>query len=197
MALEGYWVEPISFPSVRPFVEQWHYSHNVNGLHVSHCFAMFRPGGKFGFPEMVGGAIFGKPAMNNQAQRWWPSNPDKMTELRRLVCIDDTPKNAESFFIGYMLRWLKKNTDLELVVAYADPDFGHDGTIYRATNWIMVGVTQPGVILIVDGERYHDRTLRMNKPYAKRIRERIKTDDEGVSIEETSAKYVYLYRFKK
>ena len=39
-------------------------------------------------------------------------------ELRRLVCIDDTPKNTESYFIGKTLRWLKHNTDVEVVVSF-------------------------------------------------------------------------------
>lgn len=197
MALEEYWIELISFQSVRPFIERWHYSHNVNGLHVSYCFALFRPDYKFGFPEMVGGAIFGKPAMSNQAQKWCPSDPEKMLELRRFVCLDDAPKNTESYFIGYMLRWLKKNTNLEIVIAYVDPDFGHDGTIYRASNWIMVGVTQPGHLLIVDGERYHDRTLRVDKPYARKIQERVAEGDKSIILEETSAKRIFLYRLKK
>jgi len=197
MALEDYWVDPISFQSLRPFIEKWHYSHSVKGLHVSHCFALFRPGPKFGFPEMVGGAIFGKPAMNTQSERWCPADPEKMVELRRFACIDNTPKNTESYFLGYILRWLKSNTDLEVVIAYADPDFGHDGTIFLASNWILVGVTQPGQILIVDGERYHDRTLRVDKPYAKKIQERLSMHDEGVRIEDTSAKRIYLYRLKE
>lgn len=197
VALKEYWVEPISFQSLRTFIEQWHHSHSVRGLHVSHCFALFRPGCHFGFPEMVGGAILGKPSMSSQVKKWSPNNPDGLLELRRFVCKDSAPKNTESYFLGYILRWLRKNTDFELVIAYADPDYGHKGTIFRASNWILVGVTQPGQILIVDGERYHDRTLRVDKPYARKIQERLTMHDEAVSLEETSAKRIFLYRLRE
>ena len=52
-------------------------------------------------------------------------------ELRRLCCIDETPKNTESYFIGRTLRWLRKNTGYKVVVSYADTHHGHEGTIYK------------------------------------------------------------------
>ncbi len=188
MALEGYKVDPISFRSARPFIEKWHYSHNVNGIHVTQCFGLFRPDGPFGLPEMVGACIYGKPAMSNQAERWCPRDPEHMLEIRRLVLTDNTPKNAESFFISKTLKWIKHNTDVKVIIAYADPDFGHTGIIYRASNFILIGMTQPGVILIIDGERYHDRTLRMDKPYAHKIRSRVEARRFQRRIKRNSSK---------
>ena len=198
MALKGWQVELISYQSAKPFVEKWHYSRNVNGLHISQCFGLFRPRPEFfGIPEMVGVAMYGKPAMNNQGQKWCPRDESKLVELRRLCCVDDTPKNAESFFISKTLKWMKKHTDYEVAVAYADPEHGHSGTIYRASNWKMMGLTSAGVILMVDGIRYHDRTLRMNKPYAKKIKSRVEQGDAGVEFFQTAPKYIFLYRLQK
>lgn len=197
MALNGYFVEPIEYKTTRPFVEQWHYSHSTNGLKLYQCFGLFRPNEKTNIPELVGAAIFGEPAMTHQSSSWNISNPKACIELRRLCCIDDTPRNAESFFIGKMIKWLKKNTDIEVILSYADPSFGHSGIIYKATNFEMVGMTSPGKILLVDGKRYHDRTLRMKKPYALKIVERIKNGDKTIQIINTPAKYIYLYRINR
>ena len=198
MALEGWRVELITYQSAKPFVERWHYSHSVNGLHISQCFGLFRPRPDFfGIPEMVGVAMYGKPAMNDQGQKWCPRDSSKLVELRRLCCIDDTPKNTESFFISKTIRWMKKHTDFTVAVAYADPEYGHDGTVYLASNWKLMGLTSAGVVLMVDGTRYHDRTLRMNKPYAKKIKSRVEQRDESIEFLQTAPKYIFLYRLQK
>ena len=69
---------------------------------------------------------------------------DKLVELRRLYVVDGTPRNTESFFIGYTLRWLKRNTPVEKVITYADPKQGHSGGIYKATNFVYIGETKTG-----------------------------------------------------
>jgi len=63
-------------------------------------------------------------------------------ELARLFIADGTPKNTETWFVARALRWVRKNRpDVNLIVSYADPAAGHDGTIYRAGNWIADGMT--------------------------------------------------------
>jgi hypothetical protein len=193
MALNGYFIEKVRYQTVKPFIEQWHYSHSTNGIKIGYCFALFRPS-PLGIPELVGAAIFGEPAMNNQASSWNPTAPDKCIELRRLCCIDDTPKNTESFFIGQMIRWLRYNTDIEVILSYADPNYGHEGTIYKATNFEHVGMTAPGKVLLVDGKQYHDRTLRSKKPYGARIRQQIADGSADIKLVDTPPKHIYLFR---
>lgn len=192
MALQEYWMEPIAYSIARPFVEKWHYSKSTNGIKIFKCFALYCPGKVL--PELVGAMIYGQPAMNHQASKWNPLNPDKCIELRRLCCIDDTPKNAESFFIGRTLRWLKKNTDIELIVSYADPMYGHEGTIYKASNFKHAGLTASGIVIMLDGKKYHDRTLRMNKPYAQEVRRRHELGE--TQVVQTPPKHVYTYRLR-
>ena len=63
-------------------------------------------------------------------------------ELARLFIEDNTPKNAETWFVSRALRWVRKNRpDVECVVSYADPSVGHQGVIYQAGNWIKDGRT--------------------------------------------------------
>jgi len=178
--VKNYVVEETSFNhSVRKFLKRWHYSDYVN-IQAKHTFCLFK-NGKFGLPEMIGVCIYTRPAGPSAAQSYHPENPDKVLELRRLCLIDDTPKNAESYFVSRTIKWLKKNTDWEFVLSYADEEQGHRGTIYE-----------------VDGERFHIRTLSMmDRPYGVEINKRWKEKDEGIKIIETLPKHIYTYNLVK
>jgi len=195
--ISTYTIEETSFNStVRRFMKKWHYSDYVN-IQAKHTFCLFKPG-KFGIPEMIGVCIYTRPAGPSAGQSYYPESPDKVLELRRLCLIDDTPKNAESFFVGRTLRWLKNNTDWEFVLSYADGEQGHTGVIYRAANFKYLGLTSPGKTLDVDGTRFHIRTLSMiDRPYGVEINRRYKAKDPGVKIITTKPKHIFTYIIKK
>lgn len=66
----------------------------------------------------------------------------KTWELARLYLLDEIPKNAETWLIGKSVRWIKRHhPDVMHLLSYADPSAGHAGTIYRASNWRMDGMT--------------------------------------------------------
>jgi hypothetical protein len=194
--VRSYIVEETSFNStVRKFLKKWHYSDYVN-IQAKHTFCLFKEG-KFGIPELIGVCIYTRPAGPSAGQSYYPQNPDKVLELRRLCLIDDTPKNAESYFVGKTLRWLKKNTDWEFVLSYADEEQGHTGVIYRASNFKYLGKTKPGKTLEVDGKKFHIRTLSMmDRPYGVEINKRYKEGDEDIKIIETLPKNIYTYTLK-
>jgi hypothetical protein len=195
--VRSYIVEETTFNStVRKFLKKWHYSDYVN-IQAKHTFCLFREG-SFGIPEMIGVCIYTRPAGPSAGQSYWPQAPDKVLELRRLCLIDDTPKNAESFFVGWSIRWLKKNTDWEYIISYADEEQGHSGVIYRASNFKYLGKTSPGKTLEVDGKKFHIRTLSMlDRPYGVEINRRYKEKDPNVKIIETLPKNIYVYQLKK
>lgn len=195
--IKSYIVEETSFnSSVRKFLKKWHYSDYVN-IQAKHTFCLFKTG-NFGIPEMIGVCIYTRPAGPSAGQSYWPQAPDKVLELRRLCLIDDTPKNAESFFVGWSIRWLKKNTDWEFILSYADEEQGHSGVIYRASNFKYLGKTSAGKTLEVDGKKFHIRTLSMmDRPYGVEINRRYKEKDPNVKIIETLPKNIYIYHLKK
>jgi hypothetical protein len=195
--LTDYFVEETGFnATVRKFLSEWHYSDYVN-IQAKHTFCLFRPG-RFGIPEMIGVCIYTRPAGPTAGQTYHPEAPDKVLELRRLCLIDDTPKNAESFFVSRTLRWLSDKTDWEFVISYADAEQGHTGVIYRASNFHFAGKTQPGKRLEVDGKPFHIRTLSMlDRPYGVEINRRYKAGDEGIKIIETLPKYIYTYDLRR
>lgn len=203
MALEGWKVERISFKAARPMIENLHYAHRDDQpctIQWKHCFGLFKPDSDFTYwdqYELVGVMVYTLPSGPTAGQSYCPESPDKVLELRRLVCIDDTPKNAESFFISRTLKWLKRNTDNVLILSYADPVQGHAGTIYKASNFDYVGRSQGGTMLEVDGKLVHGRSLTINRPYAKVLQERMKAGDPNVKIIKTEPKHLFSYRLRK
>jgi hypothetical protein len=82
----------------------------------------------------VGGAIF----CNGRIQY-----DKKYIEFSRMYLIQDLPKNSESQFIGNCLKSLKKKYPTYLgVVTWADLNRGHNGIIYKASNFAFDGMSR-------------------------------------------------------
>ena len=194
MTVKNFQVKLVERRDIKEFIETWHYSKSINGLLVTYCFGLFRE------DEMIGAMIYGKPAMNNQAKKYCPDNPDKLLELRRLCCIDDTPRNTESYFIGRTLRWLKQNTDIKIILSYSDLTHGHTGIIYRASNFTLVGQSPAGRMIKYGDRLYHDKTIRTKykgklKPFAQRIKDALESGD--AHYVKTKPKNIYIYELKQ
>jgi|TARA_Y100000310_G_scaffold161732_1_gene161659 hypothetical protein len=190
--------------AIQSFVEKWHYSHSTNGVQQTQCFALYDDGE---IPRLIGAMIYALPSMKATAARYNPDNPLGCWELRRLCCIDDTPTNTESFFIGQTLRWIKKNTDIEVIVSYADLEQGHAGVIYKASNFIYLGQSGGGRVLMVDGKKYHARSLNQKeKPYGRELKRRWEnkeghdwwdSEEDNMYFVDTKPKNIYVYYLNK
>jgi hypothetical protein len=179
---------------IKNFIEKWHYSKNVNGLTTNYCFKLLDTN-----LNIIGAMIYGKIAMANVWKKY-AQKESELIELKRLCCIDNTPKNTESFFIAHTLRWLKKNTEIKKVISYADMTYSHEGTIYKASNFTYAGMTAKGKVIMYKGKRYHDKTIRTKykgelKPFAKKIK--LALEKKDAQYVETLGKHIYIYKLKK
>ena len=197
MSVKDFTVEEIPRKSIVKFIEKHHYSHNVNGVQSLYHYGLFTEG-NFGLPKMIGAMMYAHPSMPATAKKYNPINPDKCLELRRLVCIDDTPKNTESYFIGQTFKLLKRDTDMEVIVSFADQHHGHSGVIYKATNFDYLGETSKGRILMVDGKEMHSRSLnQLDRPYGRELNRRYKAGDKNIFWKNTKPKHIYVYYLNK
>jgi len=185
-------VERCSRNDIRNFVEKWHYSKNINGVKSQYCFALYYK------RYLIGAAIFSWMAMANV----WKSYVDKeedFIELRRLCCIDDTPRNTESYFIGHCMRWLRKNTKIIKIIAYSDPHYGHIGTIYKATNFKYLGQTSKSKVIVMGDRVWHEKTIRNQhggsvKPYALKLKKSLELGK--AHFEHREGKHIYLFNLR-
>ena len=190
-------VKPSNLRVTRDFIEKWHYSRNVNGLRISQVFGLFHE------KNLIGAMIYGALGMANNWKKF-VEEESKVVELKRLCCIDKTPKNTESYFIGKTLRWMKQNSAFDLVVSYSDTFYGHEGTIYKASNFKHCGMTTKGKVIDYDGRFYHDKCIRTYyvdktgvkkvKPFAQRIKSALETGD--AKYVQMPEKHIYIYPLK-
>ena len=188
-----YKVELCERREIRDFVEKWHYSHNINGLNSTYCFKLL-DGSK-----MIGAIIYGRLGMANVWKKYGECVEDTI-ELKRLCCIDKTVKNTESFFIGKTLKWLIQNTNIKVVISYADPFYKHSGIIYKATNFAEVGLTNKGKVISYNEKIYHDKVIRNKykgklKKHAIEIKEALKKGD--AEYIQTPGKHIFVYNLRK
>lgn len=170
----------------KAFIQTWHYSKSARSLQQQHVFKLVSKTSD----DLVGVAIYGKPMSRHQ--------PKDTIELRRLCLIDDTPRNTESWFIARTLKWLRANTDYSSVVSFADPNHGHLGTIYKASNFLYSGLEANGNPRVV---QYGDKQYHMRQFYQKkagqysedavRLQEAVARGDAEVLKQERKHKFTY------
>lgn len=163
------------------FCRTWHYSHSCPS-----CKFVF---GAFWSDLLIGIIAYGEPAMRNQKKCY-----EAVLELRRLCLIDIAPKNSESKFISISLRWLKKLGISGNIISLADPEHGHTGVIYRASNFKYVGLEKGGGSrkIIIDGKQYHSRNAF--QLFGASGYKKLKALFNDVVVENKKRKHIYIYK---
>ena len=185
---------PCNLKRVARNIEAWHYSKTVWGVNWTHCFEM-RVG-----ETQVGAAIVGQPATKSTADKH--GGLDAVLELRRFCCRQDAPKNSESFFLGWMLRWLKRNTTASVLLSFADTLHGHEGIIYKASNFREVGRSKPETGWRHNGMLYHHKSMhnkshRTKKYYAHALELQRARDAGELERVKLPPKICYAYTLRQ
>ena len=116
-------------------------------------------------------------------------------EIRRMACVDELPKNTESWLLSQTIKWLKKHTSIIRVISYSDKSVGHIGTIYKSANFTIIGKTNPSKHVFWKGKRYHPRSLTIDRPYSYEMRKGI---ESGETIIETGEpKLIFEFIIKR
>ncbi len=165
------------YAQISPIFKAYHYKGSRIGGGITQCFALIYA------HKVVGGAVLGPPRHSSK----YPGAID----IRRMACPDSSPRNSESYFIGQLVKWIRKNTDANFVLSYSDLTEGHAGTIYKASNFKCVGETSPSKNVFWKGERYHPRSLSIDRAYSYRLREAMKTGE--AYIVEGKPKKIWIF----
>lgn len=129
-------IAPIDRDRANRLVERWHYSHKIvrnSQLHL----------GVFLDRRLLGVMQFG-PSLDKRkligvvAGTAW----NGFIELNRMAFSDALPRNSESRALGVALRMIRAQyPHIEWVVSFADAAQCGDGTIYRASGFVLTGIT--------------------------------------------------------
>lgn len=118
-----------------PFVKEHHYSGKVVPNSVLH-FGAFLDGKLHGVLS-YGNSMDKRKTMALVADTKW----NEFIELNRMAFDDYLPRNSESYCIGATLRMIKKQAPhIKWVISFADGTQCGDGTIYRASNFVLTGI---------------------------------------------------------
>jgi hypothetical protein len=149
--LSNYWVSKIPSALGKEFVKEHHYSHGIHNGPMTY--------GMFDGLDLVGVCAFANPCSEAVcASVFGVDQKRSVTELHRLVLLDEVPKNSESWFIVRALKALKQDRpNYNAVLSFADATEGHFGTIYQATNAIYTGTSGTATF-------YLDETGRLRHP---------------------------------
>jgi len=130
-------------------VEHWHYSRCLPAGKLVRI-------GVWENGSFIGCVIFGRGANNNIGKPYGLEQTEICELVRVALSNHDTPVSR---IMGIAIRFLKKKAPgIRLLISYADPQQGHTGTIYQATNWLYLGSSQPQQAVVVNGKPMHKRT---------------------------------------
>jgi hypothetical protein len=143
------------------FVKKHHYSGKVVPNSTLHF-------GAFLDDKLHGVLSYGTPMDKRRVMPLvTPSLWNEMLELNRMAFDDYLPKYSESRCIAISIRLLKKNAPhIKWILSYSDGTQCGDGTIYRASGFVLTGIKENKTILNWNGKIIADKTLN-NSNYKK------------------------------
>jgi len=97
---------------------------------------------------------------------------NEFIELNRLAFTDALPRNSESRAIGVAMRMLRKHApQLKWVVSFADATQCGDGTIYRASGFVLTGIKPNDQIWQAPaGARFSRTSLTDNRSHTEQAK---------------------------
>ena len=146
------------------FVKKHHYSGKV----VNNSFLHF---GAFLDKRLNGVMSFGHSLDKAKTQKLVKNTGwNEFCELNRMAFDDYLPRNSESYCIGKALRLLKKNAPhLKWVIRFADGGSCGDGTIYRASNFVLTQIKKNSTMWINDkGDKVQNMSFATNPALNKK-----------------------------
>lgn len=158
-----YRIDRMPHKEAKDFVETWHYSKRMpTGQNIcygcwneNYCYAVI---------------VYGIGVNPYQAAFL---GVDSVVEIKRMCRREPKEKFPLSRLIGLTTKWLRKESPFGAVVAFADPEQGHEGTVYKASGFKHEGMSNAEWHLVDgSGEKRHRR-------YAFRMARR-----NGITVEE-------------
>ena len=152
-------VKPIASSDANRLIKRLHYSGKVVNNSKLH-FGVFYEGHCEGVMSF-GPSIDKRRVMPLVKGTKW----NEFMELNRLAFSDILPRNSESRALAIAFRLIKKHyPHIRWIVSYADATQCGDGTIYRASGFILTGITKNKTILRApNGDIVADVTINTSR----------------------------------
>jgi len=173
-----YYVKSLPKKTAEYFILTFHYLHRK--CQIMYSYGLFEKISQ----RCVGCITFGLPASPDMLRLCGEEEIKHALELNRLWVEDSTPKNTETFFISRALKFLP----IEIIISYADPNIGHYGCIYQASNFLYTGRGASTNRIFINEKEKHSRHL--NDSFSKKYKNITKVKEKG------KHRYVYFNAIK-
>jgi len=155
MSAKSLVLKPITSQESNAVIKRLHYSGKVvqnSQLHLGVFYA-----GKLEGAMQFGPSLDKRKVQGLVRDTGW----NGFTELNRMAFSDNLPRNSESRALGVAMKILKKRApQLEWVVSFADGTQCGDGTIYRASGFVLTAINPSGnLVRLPNGTTIHKMTL--------------------------------------
>jgi len=151
-------VKPITAQAATKLVKAIHYSGKVAANSQLH-FGVFLDG------KLEGAMQFGPSLDKRKTQALVEGTSwNGFLELNRMAFSDVLPRNSESRALGVAMRLIKKHyPHIEWIISFSDGTQCGDGTIYRASGFVLTGIKKNTSIWEApDGSVSTDLSLRLS-----------------------------------
>lgn len=130
--------------------ENWHYSRCLP------CSKLVKIG-VWENLKFIGVVIFGRGANFRIGEPYGLTQTECVELVRIALKGHNTPVSK---IMSLAIKFLKKQSSgIKLIISYADPEQGHHGGIYQATNWIFSGLSQSSAKVFFKNKWVHQRTV--------------------------------------
>lgn len=138
-----------------PFIKQHHYSGKIVNNSNLH-FGAFLDGKLHGVMS-YGPSLDKSKIISLVDGTGW----NEFLELNRMAFDEYLPRNSESRCISQSIKLIKKNApQIKWILSFADGCSCGDGTIYRASNFVLTGIKKNyNLVQLPNGEKVHKMTL--------------------------------------
>jgi len=148
MSAKSIEIKPISSKDANAICKRFHYSGKVAAISQLH-FGVFYKG------QCEGVMQYGPPIDRRKLLPLVKGTKfNDFLELNRMAFSDNLPRFSESRAIGIAHRIIKKNyPHIKWIISFADATQCGDGTIYRASNFLLTAIRKNSTIYkLKDGE---------------------------------------------
>lgn len=181
----GLYVSEITREESEPFILNIHYAKRFPS--VTYAYGLFNDN------VLIGCITYGTPPSPSLRRGIaGDENILRVLELNRLVLADNV-RNHASFLISKSLKMLPHG---KIIVSFADIDQGHNGCVYRASNFLYCGLSANRTDLMVRGQEHlHSLTISDEFRGAENRVEKMKEkygDDLYAAPRSRKHRYIYV-----
>lgn len=155
-----------SYKAAKYAVEHWHYSRTLISTYGRPVYIGVWESGEF-----IGVVVFSRSANNNLGKPYG-LNQFQCSELVRVALRRHS--HPVTKIVSIAIRMVKRQSPgIRLIVSFADPAYGHQGSIYQGGNWIYTGMSKPVAEYVINGERIHGRAVSTKYGTKKKFRDNV------------------------